>query len=285
MIRKFSRCDPESAQTLGKHRARFAWLRWATSLIAVVTILVSLVPVARAESLQALVKRADRILRGKSSAAVVHMEVKTHGYQRAYKMVIWEQDDAGRDRTLVKILGPTSWRGYSTLKIGNQLKFYDPKTNHVQAVGNSMLGDSWMGSHFSNDDLVKETRLAVHYTPSLIEKHVAKNELGQSATFYRIRLTPKPTAPVVWGRIEFDIWQHDELVVPVRCDYFTKAGDNKPARTMRFYGVKEMDGRWVPAEMQITVASKPGEYTRLTYDKLRFDVDIPKSKFTEQAMR
>lgn len=285
MIHEFSLCNPESFPRLGRHRARFSWLRCAASLMALCAILVSLSPAAHADSLQALVQRADRILRGKSSAAVVHMDVKTHGYQRTYKMVIWQRDDSNRERTLVKILGPTSWRGYSTLKIGNQLKFYDPKTNHVQAVGNSMLGDSWMGSHFSNDDLVKETRLAVDYTPSLISKRVAKNELGQSATFYRIRLTPKPTAPVVWGRIEFEVWQHDDLVVPVRCDYFTKVGDKNPVRIMRFYGVKEMDGRWVPSEMQITVASKPGEYTRLTYDKLRFDVDIPASKFTEQAMR
>jgi hypothetical protein len=252
---------------------------------AVCVALLLTAPIARADSLDDLVRRADRILRGTSSAAVLHMDVKTAHYDRSYRMVIWDQSGSGQNKALVRILGPTSWRGYSTLKVGSLLKFYDPKTNHIQIVGSSMLGDSWAGSHFTNDDLVKETQLAVHYNASLIEEHAANNELGQPAEFYRIKLLPKPTAPVVWGRIEFELWQRGDVVIPVKTDYFTRDGDSAAARTMRFWNVMEMGGRPVPTQMEVTVASKPGEYTRLTYDKIRFDVEIPESQFTEQAMR
>lgn len=262
------------------HYARRQWLSFAALLLGLL-----LAPSARAESVESLVRRADRILRGTSSAAVLRMDVKTKSYSRSYKMVLWDDSSGKTDKTLVKILGPTSWRGYSTLKVGNQLKFYDPKTNHVQAVGHSMLGDSWMGSHFSNDDLVKETQLADHYHAKLGKQWQGKNELEQAATFYSIRLTPKPSAPVVWGRVDFEVWKRGDVVLPSRADYYYKATDKKPRRTMRFFGVKEMSGRLVPSQMEIRVADKPGEYTRITYEKLRFEVKIPDSKFTEQAMR
>jgi hypothetical protein len=239
---------------------------------------------AEAEDLDGLVRRADRILRGSSSAAVMRMEIKTKRFQRTYTMVLWDDSSGRADKTLVKILGPTSWRGFATLKVGNRLKFYDPKTNHVQTVGHSMLGDSWMGSHFSNDDLVKETQLAQHYRPHLVRKHAGRNELGQQATLYRIDLTPKPTAPVVWGRIAFQLWQRGDVVLPTQSEYYRKKGDEKPVRTLRFFDVREMGGRLVPAQMEVRVTDKPGEYTRITYEKLRFDVKIPPSKFTEQAM-
>ncbi len=253
--------------------------------VALAGLVFLIAPTARADSVQSIVKKADRILRGSTSAAVLSMEVKTKSYSRQYKMVIWDDSSGSKDRTLVKILGPTAWRGYSTLRLGNALKFYDPKTNHVQAVGQSMLGDSWMGSHFSNDDLVKETQLAVHYDASSLGVKKGKNEQGEEVTFHEIRLLPKASAPVVWGRIVFRIWEKGNVVMPVRTDYFNKAGDKKPARTMRFSHVKELGGRVVPTVVEVTVTSKPGEHTRITYEKLRFGVKIPSSKFTEQAMR
>jgi hypothetical protein len=258
--------------------------RQVLSILAAAAVVVA-APVARAESVRELVERADRVLRGKTSAAVLRMDIKTKSYSRSYKMVLWDDSSHSKEKTLVRILGPTSYRGYSTLKVGSQLKLYDPKTNHIQTVGSSMLGDSWMGSHFSNDDLVKETALAKHYTPKLLDTSQGKNEAGDSVTISRIELTPKPTAPVVWGKILFVIWQRGDAVVPIRSEYFKKAGDDKPVRIMRFTKVKEIEGRLVPTVLEVTVASKPGESTRLTYEKLRFDAKIPGSKFTEQAMR
>jgi Outer membrane lipoprotein-sorting protein len=240
---------------------------------------------AQAGELEELIGKADRVLRGTTSAAVLKMEIKTKSYSRSYKIVLWDDSSGREDKTLVKILGPASFRGYATLRIGNQLKFYDPKTDHVQVVGQSMLGDSWMGSHFSNDDLIKETRLARDYSASLLDRHEGKNELGDVATFYKIRLFPKPSAPVAWGRITFELFRHGAAVLPVETDYFNKPQDATPARRMLFSAIKVFDGRPVPSVLEVRVTDKPGEFTRITYEELRFDVKIPPSKFTEQAMR
>jgi hypothetical protein len=251
-------------------------------------LLLSLMLIAgptRADGLRQLVRRADMAYRAQTSAAVMSMKIKTKSYERSYELVAWDETRDGHDRTLVKILGPASWRGHGTLKIDDTLKLYDPKTNHVQVVGHSMLGSSWMGSHFTNDDLVKETKLAEHYELRLEKNWQGKAPTGGRATFYRIALTPKPNAPVAWGLIRYELWENAKAVIPVKADYFRKKSDGRPARTITFSDVVEMADRLVPKVMEVRVARKPGEYTRITYEKLKLNVDIPKSKFTEQALR
>lgn len=232
---------------------------------------------------QDLIRRADEIMRGDTSAAVMSMKIKTKSFERSYEMVSWGDQRKG-DKALIKILGPASFRGFGTLKIGSQLKLYDPKTNHVQVVGQSLLGSSWMGSHFSNDDLVKETTLADDYTFKLIHKKSGASPQGP-ATYYKVALFPKPTAPVAWGRIEYDLWNNKRGTVPVAAHYFKRRGDKKASRTMEFSDVKSMSGRLVPAVMTMRVADKPGEYTKVIYRKLKLDIDIPSSKFTEAELR
>jgi len=201
-------------------------------------------PVARADGdaarVKALLDKADMIYRGTTSAAVFTMHVKTRAFTRDYDIVVW--DDGRHDRTLVKILGPALWRGFGTLKIGDGLKLYDPRANRVTVVGQSMLGDSWMGSHFSNDDLVKETHLARDYDARLVG-HAPTTVAGQPATQDDLRLTPRPTAPVAWGRIDYRIVEAGDRVLPVRAAYYRKAGDARPVRTITFTDVTDLGGR------------------------------------------
>jgi len=238
---------------------------------------------AGSRKLAALVDKADMIYRGTTSAAVLDMDIKTTSFHRAYKIVTWDDRRHG-DHALVKILGPALWRGFGTLKIGDSLKLFDPRSNHVTVVGQSMLGDSWMGSHFSNDDLVKETHLAKDYDARLV-KSWPGDDAGKHGTFHLIALTPKPTAPVAWGRIEYQIFENGDLILPVRADYFRKAKDTKAVRAMLFGDVKDLGGRTLPTTMTVTVAKKPGEFTKITYTAIKFDVAIPAEKFSEQALR
>jgi hypothetical protein len=254
-----------------------------SSLFLSLSLLLALVGEARGGKFSELIKKADMANRGQTSAAVMQMEIKTSSYQRSFRMVVWS-DDRGKEKVLVKILGPALWRGHGTLKIGDQLKLYNPKQNHITVVGHSMLGDAWMGSHFTNDDLVKETRLERHFEARLLKRWTADSPLGQAA-FYRFELTPKPSAPVVWEKVVYVVLEKGEVALPLRAEYFRKAKQKKPTRWLVFDEIKQMGGRPVTARMTVKVQSKPGEYTRLSYRKLRFDIDLPRSKFTEQALR
>ncbi len=249
-------------------------------IIATLTLLVSGAALAD-KDLDRLVRKSDLVLRGKTSAGVFKMDIKTASYSRSFTIVMWDDGrDPKKERSLIKILGPALWRGYSTLKVGSQLKLYNPRAARVTVVGSSMLGNAWMGSHFTNDDLVKETRMDRHFKSKLLKKW---SKSGR--TYFRIMLTPRPTAPIAWGKIVMEAWEKGDLVIPTSWSYFRKAKQKKPNRVMWFSGVKKMGGRMVPSVMKITVARKPGEHTTITYKSLKFDINIPKSKFSEQALR
>ncbi len=254
-----------------------------TALVLISWAAMSAAP-ARADEMKKLIDRADLVFKGETSAAVLEMKIKTKSFERSYKIVSWD-DSRGKERTLIKILGPALWRGYGTLKIGDGLKLYNPKTNHVTVVSHSMLGDSWMGSHFSNDDLVKETKLSRDYRFKLVKKWSGKSDLGPRSTFYRVALKPTPSAPVAWDRIIYEVVEDGDIVLPLSAAYYRKAKDNKPTRTITFTEPRRLGGRLVPAVMTVTVAKKPGEYTKIVYKKLKLDANLPKSKFTEQALR
>lgn len=254
-----------------------------SKLLAALVLLATASPASGA-SFRALIRKADMATRSKTSAAVLRMRVKTKTYQRDMRFVAWQDDRGKRERVLIRVLGPALWRGHGTLKIGSQLKLYNPRQNHVTVVGSSMLGDSWMGSHFSNDDLVKETRLARHFNAKLLKSWRGKASIGE-VTYYRFRLLPKPAAPVAWGKIVYTLLEQGNVVLPVRARYYRKRSDKRLKRIMSFSRIRKMSGRQVPTVMTVRVASKPGEYTKLIYRKLRLDIKIPPSKFTEQALR
>lgn len=253
------------------------------SMFVAACVITFAAPRAGADELGDLVNKADMVYRGQSAASVFDMTIKTHAGERAYKVIVWSENSK-EDRVLIKLLGPALWRGFGTLKLGNLLKVYDPKSSHVTVVSHSMLGDSWMGSHFSNDDLVKETRLDRDYQIKSLAKDTHDTGLGFEATYHTLELTPTPRAPVVWGRIVFELWSHDAAAVPVKVTYYRKAEDRTPTRTITFSKVRNFDGRMVPATLQVTVTDKPDEFTRIDYEKLKFNVRIDQQKFTDQAL-
>jgi outer membrane lipoprotein-sorting protein len=259
--------------------------RTAIFALTTVLVLVGVSRLAQADDLKDLVHRADYVLRGKTTAAVVHMDVHKSKYDRSYSMVYWDDSQKHGDRVLVKILGPAQWRGQGTLKVDGKLTVYNPSSDRMTVLSGSMLGESWMGSHFTNDDLVKQTDMARDYVAREVRAWDGQTPGGAKARFHLIELTPAPKAPVVWPKLQLELYVDGDSVIPTKETFFFRAKDDKPTRTMTFSDVKKLSGRMVPTVLTLTVASSADEYTKLTYDKLRFDVSIPDSKFTEQSLR
>lgn len=231
-------------------------------------------PVARAAepTVEELLASTDDMNRGSSSDAVVEMHVKTANYERTMKMRI---QSSGKDRTLIRILEPAKDAGVATLKVDNNIWNYLPKVDRTMKVPSGMMSGNWMGSHFTNDDLVKDSRLSEDFTATMTSRP------GDNAEgVYVITLVPKPDAPVVWGSIVATV-RPDKM--PVSIVYKDEKG--AVARTMSFSDYKTFDGRLAPAKMTMTPADKPGEFTAFTYISLDFDVAIPESTFTLQALK
>lgn len=221
-------------------------------------------------SIEELLDRTDDIARGASSSAVLEMHVKTANYERTMKMEAWSE---GTDKTLIKILEPAKDAGIATLKVGDNIWNYLPKVDRTMKVPAGMMSGSWMGSHFTNDDLVKESRLSEDFTYTLTGR-------PEQGGHWVVECVPKPDAPVVWGKIIVKLTPDE---TPAEVLFYDEKGGL--ARTMAYGDVKDFEGRKVPSTMTLLPADKPGEFTRMTYVSLDFDPVIPSSTFTLQGLK
>ena len=215
----------------------------------------------------------DDLWRADSSRSTVSMKVVTANYSRQVTMENWT---LGKDKSFVKILSPRKEKGTVTLKSGNVIYTYLPKTDRTIRLTSSMMMGSWMGSHFTNDDLVKESRLSEDYVPRIIFEGERKGE-----NIIEFALEPKPEAPVVWGRIVIIVLA--EGFLPLASYYYDE--DMILARTMSFSDIKKMGGRLLPAIMRVVPADEVGEYTELTYQEISFGIKLDDSFFSLQQLR
>lgn len=222
-------------------------------------------------SIEELLTATDDVTRGASSDAVVEMHVKTAAYERTVKMRI---ESSGKEKTLIRILEPAKDAGIATLKVDQNIWNYLPKVDRTMKVPAGMMSGNWMGSHFTNDDLVHESRLSEDFTATMTSRPKDNAE-----GVYIVTLVPKPDAPVVWGSIVAKVRPDKQ---PVSIVYNDEKG--VPVRTMSFSAYKVLDGRTVPTVMTLTPADKPGEFTSFTYESIDFDASIPDSTFTLQAL-
>lgn len=226
---------------------------------------------ASAIDVDSLIRHIDRLWRGNTSHATMTMSVKTQRYQRSMTMEAWSR---GSDYSLVVIKEPVKDRGIATLKVKENIWNYLPKINRVTRVPSSMMSGSWMGSHFTNDDLMRETDFLQDYDASLAWHEEGGKRLLQTT------LTPKPKAPVVWSRVVFLLDPSDYM--PLRADYIA---DGKTVRTLSYSDPHPLAGRRVPFTMVMVPNDKPGESTRVEYQDLKFGVKVDPGLFTQRGLR
>jgi hypothetical protein len=221
----------------------------------------------------ALIKRIDTLLTGRSSIGVMTMSITTPAWSRSLKLKVWAQ---GKDYALVRVLegGPRE-TGLMTLKREKQLWNWLPQAGRVLKLPSGMMGDSWLGSDFTNDDLVRGNSLTDDF-----DTVVAGIEQADGHETWRAVLTPRPSAAVVWGRIEMLIDRRSCLPVVER--YYDDEGTL--ARSMVFSDFRQIGWRQFPAKMTVVPAEK-GHETSITYSDLQFDVPIPGDTFSLQRLR
>ncbi len=227
----------------------------------------------KAIDVKAVLDKFDDLWRGDSSEAKITMNIKTKHWERSLTMKTWS---LGKDRSLVKVLKPLKERNTATLKVGNEIYNYLPKTDKTIKLTSAMMLGSWMGSHFTNDDLVKESRMADDYKTTV-------TFVGKRGDQEVIELTsiPTPNAAVVWGKVTIEArlsdWQ------PLKVVYYDEDGEE--ARTMTLEGHKMMSGRLLPTVMRMVPADKPKEFTEFVYNEIDFDVKLKESFFSLNQLR
>lgn len=239
-------------------------------LILTATLAIQPITAAAAElDLRSLIREVEDQYTGSSSHTLMTMQVSTSHWQRSLEMEAWS---LGRDHFLVRILEPAKERNVATLKNGREVWNYLPRVDRVIKIPPSMMGGAWMGSHITNNDLVKESHIDQDYDFKL---------LAETEDYWRIEGLPKPEAAVIWGKIVYQVGKADRL--PQRVEYFDEA--MIAVREIRFDQVRDIGDRRLPMRMVVQPLDKPAERTILQYHRLEFDISLQENFFSLRNLK
>jgi outer membrane lipoprotein-sorting protein len=220
------------------------------------------------QSAEEIVKKSEDLLKGVSSKGKFRMTIVTPDYTRTMEMESWW---VGDEKALILITAPRREAGNKTLKVNNELWMYLRNTETTIKVPPSMMLQSWNGSDFSNDDLVRESSLVLDYTMKLLAEERVDNEMC-----WKVELLPKPTAPVVWGKINH--WIRKSNYLPSRTEYYDEKGILM--RTLTYTDIRQFGNRKVPSKWVMINNIKQGHRTEFEYIEAQFDIKISNSIFS-----
>jgi outer membrane lipoprotein-sorting protein len=214
----------------------------------------------------AVVKYFEDLYRSDSSISVAKLTVTKPRRKRTLEMKIWTR---GEEKALIVIRSPARERGTATLKVDKNLWNYLPRIKRTIRIPPSMMLASWMGSDFTNDDLVKESSYSKDYVYELVGP-------SEQPKGWLVRFTAKPDIVGLWNR--FELILSEDARVPIEAKYYDRK--DRLARVMHWSDVKVFDGRRIPSRMTLTPADKEGHITEMMYLDIDFDVMVPDTTFS-----
>ncbi len=226
-----------------------------------------------AESARDVVAKADELIKSRSSYSEMKMSVIKPDWSRDMEMKIWSLEP---EYALVLITEPAKDKGTVTLKRSKEVWNWIPSVHRVIKIPPSMMMQSWMGSDFTNDDLVKQSSIVKDYEHSFLEEE----ELA-GYRCYKIKMIPKPEAGVVWGKII--MWVSKAGYLQLRADYYDE--DDYIVKSMIGSKIQKMGGRTIPTHWEMIPVDKPGQKTVMEYLTIEFNIDINESFFSQQNMK
>ncbi len=218
-----------------------------------------------------IIKKIEDNLNGETAFMKFGMQIKTKRSERTMRM---DSYSVGSDKMFIKVTYPKKDKGITFLKIDTAMWQYVPRIEKIIKIPASMMLQSWMGTDFSNDDLVKESSLSKDYTHRLISESESELEL---------ELIPLDDAPVVWGKIIMLVSK--EFFLPTMVHYFDE--DNILVRVLHYNEVKKFNGRNYPSlwVMEPMTEEKKGRTTTIEIFEAQFDEPIKDSYFTKRALK
>ncbi len=228
---------------------------------------------SRSQNVEEIIRRADEKFRGESSRSEITMIIERPSWSREISMKSWS---LGNEYSMIYITAPAKEKGQVFLKRENEMWNWVPTIERMIKIPPSMMMQSWMGSDFTNDDLVRESSLVKDYNHELLGE-----ENLRDYDCYKIELTPKPEAPVVWGKIL--MWVSKEEYHWLRAEYFDE--DENLVNTEILSDIKKMDDRMMPTRLEMIPADEEGHKTIMIFENIEFGIDIEESFFSQQNMR
>lgn len=230
-------------------------------------------PTANDPTAKEIIQKADEKMRGESNIATIKMTIIRPTWEREMTLKSWAK---GTEYSLTLVTAPARDKGTAFLKREKEIWNWQPTIDRTIKMPPSMMMQSWMGSDFTNDDLVRESSIVTDY-----EHELLGTETLEDRNCYKIKMTPKPDAPVVWG--EIIIWISKDEYLQLKSEFYDE--DGYLVQTIYGKQVKEMDGRVIPSVLEVVPADEEGHKTRLEYLSLDFNEPIQPSFFSIQNMK
>ncbi len=242
------------------------------SLITTIIVLAITVSL-QAQDATAIIKKADDKLQGNSNKSVMAMSIVRPKYTRTIEFKNWS---LGRDYFMTYVTAPAKDKGQVFMKHKTEMWNYMPAINRMIKLPPSMMSQGWMGSDYSNDDLVKQSSIVVDYTHTLI----AEEEI-EGRMCYKIELIPNDNANVVWGKVIY--WVDKEHYIIPKGEFYDE--EFYLVRTELGHDIKNFDGRDLFSKMEIIPADEEGNKTVIEIKSIEFDVDVKENFFSQQNMK
>ncbi len=198
-----------------------------------------------------IVRRSEDLMRGDSYSGKYSMEIITPRWKRELTLLVHSM---GRDKMFIRILSPAKESGIGTLRLGDEMWNYLPNVEKTIKIPPSLMLRPWMGSDFANDDLVKESSIVNDYTHQIVD-----HEEDHGISVLKIEFTPKPDAPVIWGKLYH--WIRENDFVPLKEEYYSEKG--KAIKVMEYSDIGQVSDRVIPRTWVMRSLTKKGHSTTI----------------------
>ncbi len=214
----------------------------------------------------AVVDYFENLYRADSSISTAQLIVTKPRRTKTMQLKMWTE---GQEKALIVVEAPPREKGIATLRVGDNLWNYFPRIRRTIRIPPSMMQSAWMGTDFTNDDLVRESKYDEDYFHELVGP-------AEDPNGWLIRFTAKPETVGLWER--FDLIVSSDGTIPILAKYYDRKG--RHARTMYWNDVKVFDGRRLPAHMTLVPEGEKDQKTELVYLDIDFNVDVPERTFS-----
>ena len=240
--------------------------------ILIACLLLPIVAVGEERDATEIVRAAIEHWRGLSSYTEMTMLIHRPDWERSMTMRAWTK---GQEQTLVRVVEPKKDRGSGTLTDDDSMWTFSPKVNRVIKVPSSMMGQSWMGSDFSNKDVARADDIIDQYDHTVLQ-----SEEIDDLVVYEIESIPHEEAAVVWGREVLKI--RDDHVV-LEHAFFDQ--DGELVKKLVSLEIEEMGGRTIAKRQRMVKTEDPDEWTEISVNDVEYEIELKDSLFTLSSLR
>jgi outer membrane lipoprotein-sorting protein len=220
-----------------------------------------------------IVQKADAKMRGTTMQAEMIIKTIRPAWTREMQCKTWMK---GNQLAMIYIQSPARDKGIAFLKRKREVWNWMPALERNIKLPPSMMSQSWMGTDFTNDDLVKESSVVEDYDHTLTGDTIIQNR-----DCYIIRMLPKPEAAVVWSKVIVCIDKKDFLELHSR--FYDE--DGELINTMNSYDIKLMHDRIIPTRFEMIPAGKKGQKTEMIYKNIWYNKPIDENFFAVDKMK